>query len=372
MARTHRTESSAFHGCGSTRRRRYSQGRTRRASRPALTPPTYASMRARSRASKRATTLRATARNRWTLTSESTSTVAEPISSESSPAARRLRRSIWKNRSWPCRNPVARATSTRAAPLTVATPFWSRSTVTGPSSPFRERAPSRVGREPRMRRVAPRPATRTRPRVRKATVRSVRRPDRILMEPSVLEESAEGGQQVGLRGEHLLERLRERDGRVGAAQAGDRGVEIVEGLLGNRGRDLGAETAGERSLVQDQHLRGPPDRGEDGLLVPGQKSAQVDDLDLGAFRRERGCRVEGPVDGRTVGHDGEIAARSRDPGLPDGGGEVALGHQPLQGAIEELVLHEEDGIRLGQGGEEEALRVYRGRRRDHAEAGHVG
>ena len=47
-----------------------------------------------------------------------------------------------------------------------------------------------------------------------------------------------------------------------------RRVEILEGLLGDRRRDLGAEAAGVRVLVQDDHLRRLPHRREHRLLVP--------------------------------------------------------------------------------------------------------
>ena len=60
---------------------------------------------------------------------------------------------------------------------------------------------------------------------------------------------------VDLRDERLLERRRERDRRVGRGDPPDRRVEVLEGLLGDRRRDLGAEAAGARVLVEDEHLR---------------------------------------------------------------------------------------------------------------------
>ena len=71
----------------------------------------------------------------------------------------------------------------------------------------------------------------------------------------------------------------ERYRRVGRGDALRRRVEILEGLLGDRRRDLGAEAAGVRVLVEDDHLRRLAHRREHGLLVPRQDRAQVDDLD---------------------------------------------------------------------------------------------
>src|SRR5687767_2492114 len=55
---------------------------------------------------------------------------------------------------------------------------------------------------------------------------------------------------AGLRDERLLERGRERDRRVGCGDPHDGGVEILERLLRDRRRDLAAEAAGARVLVQ--------------------------------------------------------------------------------------------------------------------------
>src|ERR1017187_8324721 len=70
---------------------------------------------------------------------------ALPKSSDSSPAPRRLRRSIWKNLSWACSQPIARATSIRLEPSTVGTPSASREILTGEARPGSGVEPGRLG-----------------------------------------------------------------------------------------------------------------------------------------------------------------------------------------------------------------------------------
>src|SRR5262245_13012012 len=84
-----------------------------------------------------------------------------PNSSDSSPAARRRIRSIWKKRSWACRKPVARATSRRSCPETRGTPRASRSIFTEARRPATARRPSSWGRLATTRDRAQSAATRT-------------------------------------------------------------------------------------------------------------------------------------------------------------------------------------------------------------------
>src|SRR5258705_104815 len=89
----------------------------------------------------------------------------------------------------------------------------------------------------------------------------------------------DGGQDVvDLRDEARLQRSRERHGRVRRGEPHDGSVEVLEDLLADRRRDLGAESRGARVLVQDERLAGPRDGGEHGLAVPRDDGAQVDDL----------------------------------------------------------------------------------------------
>ena len=146
MDSTTNNVSSRLHARGCTRRTRYSQGRTDSAASPAFTPAVYASSTCNSAASKRASIPAARYRNRCLRISVSSGSAAGPNNSASSPADCRRSRSIWKNRSWACRNPSARAASSRLPAWTVGTPFASRSTLTSAPNPPRCLLPSSTGR----------------------------------------------------------------------------------------------------------------------------------------------------------------------------------------------------------------------------------
>ena len=74
-------------------------------------------------------------------------------------------------------------------------------------------------------------------------------------------------------------------GESGAAIRFDRPVEVLEGLLGDRRRDLGAEAARAGVLVEDEHLRRPAGALEHGLAIPRDQRAEVEHLDRDAVRR---------------------------------------------------------------------------------------
>ena len=85
---------------------------------------------------------------------------------------------------------------------------------------------------------------------------------------------------------------------TGVSGRGDplhRRVERLERLLGDRGRDLGAEAAGARVLVQDEHLGRLLDAGEHRLLVPRHHRAQVDTSTETSSLRELLGRLVGGV-----------------------------------------------------------------------------
>ncbi len=104
---------------GALRSSRYSGGAAPSAASPAVDPlGVGAQERALAPPAGASTARAATARSRSTRTSRSAVRAAGPKSSESSPAARRRMRSIWKKRSCACRKPVARATSARLRPRT--------------------------------------------------------------------------------------------------------------------------------------------------------------------------------------------------------------------------------------------------------------
>src|SRR3954464_15498902 len=91
---------------------------------------------------------------------------------------------------------------------------------------------------------------------------------------SVLEEvTARLLHAVDGRQERLLQRRRERDRHVGRRDAHDRAVEILEALLGDQRRDLGARGARRVGLVDHDDLRAGADRLEDRRLVERDERA---------------------------------------------------------------------------------------------------
>ena len=82
-------------------------------------------------------------------------------------------------------------------------------------------------------------------------------------------------------------------GQSGAAIAPDRGVQVLERLLGDRRRDLGAEAARAGVLVQDEHLGALLDAREHRLAIPGDQRAQIEDLDRDVVLLEPGRGLVG-------------------------------------------------------------------------------
>src|SRR5690606_24146879 len=94
-----------------------------------------------------------------------------------------------------------------------------------------------------------------------------------------------------------------RIGRVPAADAGDRRLEVIEAALLHQGRQFGTVAGGLRRLVDDDAAAGLLDAGLDGLDVQRHESAQVDDLgvDAGVF----GAGQTDPHHG-APGEDGDV------------------------------------------------------------------
>ena len=124
-------------------------------------------------------------------------------------------------------------------------------------------------------------------------------------------------------------------------------VEVLERLLGDRRGDLGAEAAGVRVLVEDDHLRRLLDRLEHRLAVPRDDRAQVDDLRrdavlLGDLVR----RLVGRVDHRAPRDDGDVVALAVDARLPERDRVALVRHLALDPAVQVLVLEVEDRVRV--------------------------
>src|SRR5450755_3494012 len=102
----------------------------------------------------------------------------------------------------------------------------------------------------------------------------------------------------------LLERWGEWDRQVGRSHPDDGSVEVLERLLGDQRRHLGAGGTGHVGFVDDHHLRAAGDRVEDRVLVERHQRTQVEHLDRRALevlgRRQR------HVDHRAVTDDHQI------------------------------------------------------------------
>ena len=112
----------------------------------------------------------------------------------------------------------------------------------------------------------------------------------------------------GIGQERLFERRAVGDRRIGRRHAHDRAVQILESLLRNPRRKLAADAAGERVLVQQQHLRRLAHAGQHRLFIERRQRPQIHDLDRNAFLLERLGRFARHVHHRAVGDDRKIAA----------------------------------------------------------------
>ena len=137
---------------------------------------------------------------------------------------------------------------------------------------------------------------------------------------------------------------------------------VLEGVLGDDCRDLAAEAAGERVLVDDEHLPGRPGGFEDGLLVERVEREQVDNRALDPLARELFGGSEGLVQHQAVGEHGEVVAAPRDARVAD----AVLRRRAVDFLADEavgaLVLEEEHGVGVRDGGLQERAIVGGGRR----------
>src|SRR5450759_5565771 len=98
---------------------------------------------------------------------------------------------------------------------------------------------------------------------------------------------------VRVRHKELLLRAVERHGRdVRGRDADHRAVEVVEGVLRDDRRDLGAKTPAQVVLVHDHALARLADRLEDRIPGLRRKGPQVDDVHADALRLHLGRRLE--------------------------------------------------------------------------------
>mmetsp|Transcript_65882 Transcript_65882/g.176541 ORF Transcript_65882/g.176541 Transcript_65882/m.176541 type:complete len:350 (-) Transcript_65882:82-1131(-) len=161
----------------------------------------------------------------------------------------------------------------------------------------------------------------------------------------------------------LLER--EREGRVIAAHAPHRRLQLEEATLLDARRHLGAEAARDGRLVTHHAAARLAHAGAHRLGVPRQDRPQVNELargpqlGLGAVAR----RLQHPQL-RAVAHHGHVAALLQHLGAAQGQREIPRRHLLHGGAVQGLGLQEDDGIGVADAREEETLGLRRRTRND--------
>ena len=142
-------------------------------------------------------------------------------------------------------------------------------------------------------------------------------------------------------------------------------MKLKERLGLNLSRDLGADARGAARLVHDDESASTLDALEDGLDVPREDGTQIDELDpraTGRFRherRERGGWVReeresrlAVIHGRAPREQRQVGAGHEDLCAPEGKLKVVDRDLLDRGAVEDLGLHEDDGIWVAYRGEE--------------------
>ena len=108
-------------------------------------------------------------------------------------------------------------------------------------------------------------------------------------------------------------------GRGECPDTEDGGIQITEGLLGDRSRELCTEATEDAVFVYDERLGRLADRGIDGLFVPGYERAKVDDFDaLAEVFLDALSDIESEVERIPVGDERSIRPSRRIRALPKG------------------------------------------------------
>src|SRR6478735_12489078 len=161
---------------------------------------------------------------------------------------------------------------------------------------------------------------------------------------SVRERAVDGVEHAVEVGEVLLLDARRRVGRVERADAQDRGLEGVEALLGDPGRELRAHAEVDVRLVGDHAATGATyglvDRGH----VEWREGAQVDDLEAAALGLGSLGALERGLHGRAVGQHRRVGARSDHARGEERLGRRRLVELRLVGVVLTLGLEEDDRV----------------------------
>src|SRR5579883_3951 len=173
------------------------------------------------------------------------------------------------------------------------------------------------------------------------------------------------------RQREFLEIGRIRHGHVLAGDANDRRIEIVEGVLHDARRDLGADARLRPALLDHDAASGLLDRLDDRGGVHRPDGAQIDHLGGQVFLRELLGGLEGVAHAHRPGHERHMLARPRDLGLADRHRIVVELRHRRRMAVENLILEEDHRARQADRRLEQAFGVGRRVRRDHRETGDV-
>jgi hypothetical protein len=117
---------------------------------------------------------------------------------------------------------------------------------------------------------------------------------------------------------HLLEALGVGGGDLSTGDTDGRSVQVVEGVLGGQGDDLGGDTERGETGLDGHHCAGLLDGVDDGLEVEGLDGAEVDNLSLNAvLLLESLSGDERLADAAGEGDDGEVLSGALNLGLAD-------------------------------------------------------
>mmetsp|Transcript_36737 Transcript_36737/g.121768 ORF Transcript_36737/g.121768 Transcript_36737/m.121768 type:complete len:371 (-) Transcript_36737:30-1142(-) len=164
---------------------------------------------------------------------------------------------------------------------------------------------------------------------------------------------------------------REREGRVGAAHARDRCLEVVKTRVLDGGGNLGAKAGGEWRLVRHQQAARLLDRVADRVHVPRRNRLQVDDLARHALCRRPLARARHRVHLCPPRDASDVLSGREDLRLPERQHVVAGGHVADRGAVQDLRLEEEARVAIADAGEQQPLGGVRIARVHDLEAGRV-
>src|SRR5438445_2405862 len=141
----------------------------------------------------------------------------------------------------------------------------------------------------------------------------------------------------------LLEGQAVRHGHLRAAQAANRGVEVVEGTLLDPGGDLGGHPVRCPALLDDQAPARAPDRLDDRRPVDRTDRAKVDDLGVDVLFLELLRRLVCEHGHPRHPDDRDVRPLAPNRGLSNGRRVVAIGHHPAD-VVEAHRLEEHHGV----------------------------